>query len=329
MTGALVAAAMGALFVLYADAVAGLARQWSSSPDVSYGFILLIVAVAIAWQRRRQFAAAIDPRASSRPGLVVLTIGLLVYLIGLLGADVYLTRTSLVAVLGGMLWFLCGARAARIFAAPLAFLLIAIPLPAILVNSVTLPLQFVASHVAESALAVAGVPVYREGNLLMLPSTTLEVAEACSGLRSLVSLAAVAAVLAWAGERSAVRRAALVLLTVPIAIAMNGLRIAATGLACEAWGSQVASGSWHTFTGWITFVVSTVVLVQAQPMLSACGAGLQPWNRCGAGLQPWNRCGAGLQPWNRCGAGLQPCGRDRSPEGLRHTWSGLRRRWTT
>lgn len=270
---ALVAAAMSTLVVLYASAVAGLARQWTSSPDVSYGFILLVVAVAIAWQRRRQFAAAIDSRTSSHAGLVVLTIGLAVYLIGLLGADVYLTRASLVAVLAGALWFLSGARAARIMAAPLAFLLIAIPLPSILVNSVTLPLQFVASHVAESALALASVPVYREGNVLMLPSTTLEVAEACSGLRSLVSLAAVGAVLAWAGERSAFRRAVLVLLTIPIAIAMNGLRIAATGLACEAWGSHIASSGWHTFTGWVTFVVSTAVLVQAQRMLGRSGAG--------------------------------------------------------
>jgi exosortase len=267
VTGALVGAAMSALVLLYAGAVAGLARQWTSSPDASYGFILLVVAIAIAWQRRRQFASAIDPRASSRGGLAVLTIGLLVYLTGLLGADVYLTRASLVGVLAGALWFLFGARAARIMAAPFVFLLLAIPLPSILVNGVTLPLQFVASYVAESALALTGVPVYREGNVLMLPSTTLEVAEACSGLRSLVSLAAVGAVLAWAAERSAFRRALLVLLTIPIAIAMNGLRIAATGLACEAWGSHVASSGWHTFTGWITFVVSTAALVQAQRML--------------------------------------------------------------
>jgi len=262
ITGALVAAAAGALVTLYARSIAGLAREWTSSPDASYGLILLVIAVAIAWQRRRQFVQAVDGGARSTAGLGVLLAGLIVYLVGLLGADIFLTRISFVAVLSGTLWFLAGARAARLMAVPLVFLLMAIPLPSLLVNSITLPLQFVASHIAESALTLASVPVFRDGNLLTLPSATLEVAEACSGLRSLVSLGAIGAVFAWAAERTVWRRAVLVLLTVPIAIVMNGLRIAATGIACETWGPQLASGGWHTFTGWITFVVSTVVLLQ-------------------------------------------------------------------
>jgi len=225
------------------------------------------VAVAIACQRRQAFMEAGEPRAASHAGIVALLIGLGLYLVGLFGADVFLTRTSFVVVLGGALWFLAGRRAARIMAAPLVFLLIAIPLPSLIVNTITLPLQLVASRVAESALTLAAVPVFRDGNVLMLPSTTLEVAEACSGLRSLVSLGAIAAVLAWAGERSWWRRGALLLLTVPVAIAMNGLRIAATAVACETWGSQLASGGWHTCLGWITFVVSTLVL-------RSCSAGL-------------------------------------------------------
>ena len=263
ITGAFVATAAAALVALYAGAMAGLAREWTSNADASYGLILLVVACAIAWQRRRLFVEAADVSARSCAGLVLLLAGLTVYLVGMLGADIFLTRVSFIAVLGGMLWFLSGGRATRLMAVPLLFLLIAIPLPSLVVNSITLPLQFVASHIAESALMLASVPVFRDGNLLTLPSTTLEVAQACSGLRSLVSLGAIGAVLAWAGERSAVRRAVLVLLTVPIAIVMNGLRIAATGIACETWGPQFASGGWHTFTGWITFVVSTFLLLQA------------------------------------------------------------------
>src|SRR5262249_28088073 len=114
-----------------------------------------------------------------------------------------------------------------------------------------------ASNIAERTLMLASVPVFRDGNLLTLPSATLEVAEACSGLRSIVSLAAIGALLAWAGERSLWRRAAIVALTLPIAIVRNGF-----GIACETWGPHMASGGWHTFTGWVTFVVSTFVLVQ-------------------------------------------------------------------
>jgi exosortase len=139
----------------------------------------------------------------------------------------------------------------------------AVPLPSLLVNAITLPLQLVASHIAEWTLMLASVPVFRDGNLLTLPSATLEVAEACSGLRSIVSLAAIGAMLAWAGERSTWRRAVIVMLTLPIAIVMNGLRIAATGIACETWGPHVASGGWHAFTGWVTFVISMFLLIQA------------------------------------------------------------------
>ena len=262
LTGALAASAAGALVALYAPAIAGLAREWASSADASYGLILLVIAGAIAWQRRTRFAQAADARARSYGGLALLLAGLMLYLVGLLGADIFLTRVSMIVVLSGMVWFLAGGRATRLMAAPLAFLLMAIPLPMLLVNAVTLPLQFVASRIAESVLALASVPVFRDGNLLTLPSATLEVAEACSGLRSLVSLAAIGVVLAWASERTIWRRALLVLLTVPIAIVMNGLRIAATGIMCESWGSQYASGGWHEFTGWVTFVVSTFLLLQ-------------------------------------------------------------------
>jgi exosortase len=268
---ALVAAAATALVTLYARAMIGLAREWSSSPDASYGILLVLVAVAIAWQRRGAFAKAAEPRASSHGGLVALLIGLCVYLVGLFGADVFLTRISFVVVIAGTLWFLAGWRAVRTMAAPLVFLLVAMPLPSLVVNTITLPMQLVASRVAESALTLAAVPVFRDGNVLMLPSTTLEVAEACSGLRSLVSLGAIAAVLVWAGERSPWRGAALLLLTVPVAIAMNGLRIAATAIACETWGPNIASGGWHTFTGWITFVVSILVLRVAQAFGPASG----------------------------------------------------------
>src|SRR5262249_26822774 len=211
---------------------------------------------------------AADVTAPPLPCALFLLAGLCTYLVGILGADIFLTRISFVVVLTGALSILAGPRATRLMAAPLVFLLMAVPLPSLLVNAVTLPLQFVASHIAEWTLMVVSVPVYRDGNLLTLPSATLEVAEACSGLRSIVSLAAIGALLAWASQRSAWRRAALVMLTLPIAVVMNGLRIAATGIACETWGPHVASGGWHTFTGWVTFVVSTWLLVQAGKALA-------------------------------------------------------------
>lgn len=257
---------------LYAATARDLVAEWLSSADASYGVVLALVAFAVAWRRRAAFAESIDASGPAGPGAAALLLGLCVYLIGQFGADVFLTRLSLVIVAAGATWFLAGTRAVRTIAAPLIFLMIAIPLPTLVVNAVTLPLQLVASRIGEATLSAAGVAVFRDGNLLELPSATLEVAEACSGLRSLVSLAAIGGLLAWT-EPSWPRRAAIVAATLPIAVVMNGLRIAATGLACEAWGARAASDAAHTFSGWMTFLASVFLLVQLQRAIASSRGG--------------------------------------------------------
>jgi len=261
---------------LYAGTVTGLVREWLSSPDASYGIVLVAVAAIVAWQRRRRCEKIVAraERSDSRlsrdvGGALVLVAGLLLYLAGQLGADVFITRFSLVVVLAGALWFVAGTAVVRAMRAPLVFLLMAVPLPALVINTVTLPLQFTASQIAETTLTTAGVAVFRDGNVLELPSATLEVAEACSGLRSLVSLTAIAVLLAWATPaRTRAARAAIVAAAVPVAIVMNGLRIAGIGLACEAWGPRMASGAWHTFSGWLTFLAAAVVLIAIQRLVA-------------------------------------------------------------
>jgi exosortase len=252
---------------LYAGVLSGLVAEWVSSPDASYGIILASVALLVAWRRRDSLIQAIDPAGAAAPGAAVMSIGLAIYLAGQLGADLFLTRISLLLVVAGALWFLAGWRALRTLAAPMVFLALAVPLPSLVASALTLPLQLTASRVAEASLTTMGVAVFRDGNVLELPSTALEVAEACSGLRSIISLAAISVLLAWM-EPSLPRRIAIVALSLPVAIVMNGFRIAATGLACETWGPKAASGSWHTFSGWITFVASMFVLVQLQRLMS-------------------------------------------------------------
>jgi exosortase len=226
------------------------------------------VAHTIIWRRRADLMRAAAMRSSSAAGLALFVAGLSLYVLGQLGADVFITRVSLVVVLAGGWWFVAGARAARGVVAPLIFLLMAVPLPTLVVNAVTLPLQLTASRIAEQTLGAAGVAVFRDGNVLELPSGSLEVAEACSGLRSAVSLAAISVLLAWT-QPSWPRRAALILSALPIAIVMNGLRITATALACEAWGPDAATGAWHTFAGWLTFVASVVVLVMFERIIGS------------------------------------------------------------
>jgi exosortase len=263
---ALIALAFAATFAaVFGGTIAGLGREWTSSPDTSYGLILVAVAIGVLWQRRAALAGA-DAAPAGTAGLAGLSGGLLLYAVGQLGADVFLTRVSMVAILAGTVWFAAGGRAIRAAAAPFVFLLIAIPLPTLVVNAVTLPLQLTASGIAEQTLSAAGVSVFRDGNVLELPSGALEVAEACSGLRSAVSLAAIAVLLAWT-QPTWLRRAAIVAASVPIAIVTNGLRITATALAAQAWGPDVATGNWHVFTGWVTFVLSLLALLALQRAL--------------------------------------------------------------
>lgn len=246
---------------LYSDTGPALVSEWLSSADSSYGIALVAVALMLAWRRRAIFVSKLNPTSSPLIGLAALAFGLALYVVGIIGADVFVTRVSSVFVLGGMIVFLAGPAATRVMVAPLFFMLLAIPLPTLVVTAVTLPLQVVASRIAEATLLLVGVPVVRDGNLLRLSSTTLEVAEACSGLRSLVSLGALAVLLSWAADLSWTKRAVVVAASVPIAVAVNGLRVAVTGIACEIWGRAAAADPWHSLTGWVTFAGSLLLLV--------------------------------------------------------------------
>lgn len=260
MRRALFAGLAASIVWVYAATLRGVIAEWISTPEASYGILLAAVAVATAWHRRGALAP-IDSSSSPALGAVLLLFGVVIYLVGQLGADVFLTRISIVVVAAGALGSIGGTQWLRVLAAPLLFALFSVPLPSLVVNAVTAPLQLVASAFTEVALRTGGVAVYREGNLLTLPSTTLEVAEACSGLRSLISLVAVGAILAWT-DHTWWRRGSIVAVTVPLAILMNTVRIVAVAVCCELWGAQMATGVWHTATGWLAFVASVIILDQ-------------------------------------------------------------------
>jgi exosortase len=250
----------------YAGVLSSLVRQWASDDNYSHGFIVLPLAALFAWERRAALRTA-ETRPSAW-GAVVVAASLLLFLVGRLGAELFLTRISLVGVAAGAVLFVWGWRHLRILRLPLAFLLLMIPLPAILFNQIAFPLQLLASQVGEAAIAAAGIPVLREGNVLELPATRLEVAEACSGIRSLVSLLTLAIVLAHFTESRPGRRVAIALSAIPIAIVANAARVAGTGLTSHWIGEDAARGFFHTFSGWFMFVVALVALAAVQRILS-------------------------------------------------------------
>ena len=270
---ALALAALG-LAVLYADVMAGLVRAWSTNDDYSHGFVVLPVCAYFVWERRRRLTS-LDVQPSAI-GLVVVLMSLLVFAAGDLGAELFLARVSLIGVLAGAVVFLLGWPHLRALALPLGFALLMIPLPAIVFNAVAFPLQLMASSVAEHTLSALSIPVLREGNVILLATVTLEVAEACSGIRSLVSLLTLGIVYGYFTEDRISRRVVLAGATIPIAIAANAIRVAGTGVLAHVAGPAVADGFFHTFAGWIVFMVAVAMLFLLQHLLRLAGSGPAP-----------------------------------------------------
>lgn len=251
------AAAVG--FVgLYWDVFATLISDWSTDDNYSHGFFIVPLSLYFLWERRTELRA-IDARPSWL-GLFVVLFGAFVLLAGLYGADRLLPRASLIIVIAGVVLFVWGWRMLKAVSFPIGFLVLMIPLPAIIFNQIAFPLQLLASQAGEAVLMAAGVPVLREGNVMILPRTTLEVAEACSGIRSLVSLLTLGIVFGYFTDPRNGMRAAIALSAVPIAILANAARVAGTGLAAHYYGEAAAEGFFHTFSGWLVFIVSFLLM---------------------------------------------------------------------
>jgi exosortase len=180
---------------------------------------------------------------------------------GVLGAEVFTTEVSMLATIAGTLLFLFGWAHLRVMLFPIAFLMLMIPLPAIIFNQITFPLQLLASRFGESALVLAGIPVLREGNVIHLSNTSLEVAEACSGIRSLISLLTLGIVYGYFVDSRGWVRWAIATATIPVAIITNGLRVAGTGVGAHYFGPAVAEGFFHEFSGWLIFISAFVILL--------------------------------------------------------------------
>lgn len=246
------------LVLLYHSIAVKLVTDWAELPDFSHGFLIPFFAAFLLWDKRVQLRnTAIAP---SWGGLWLVALGLFELLLGVFGADLFLQRTSFVLLAAGLVWTLLGRAMVSRVKFVLLVLLLAIPLPTILFNQITFPLQLLASRFASDLLPLAGVPVLREGNVIQLPAMQLEVAEACSGIRSLMSLFTVAVIYGYFLERTTWRRVALALASLPIAVAANVARIFGTGLCVQYWDPDKAMGFFHEFSGWLMFLVSLACL---------------------------------------------------------------------
>jgi len=254
------------LVLLYFRILQGLVSDWVRMPDFSHGFLIPIVSLYFVYERRKQYSV-LSP-SSHWAGLALLLFGVMLYLLGNLAAEFFTMRFSMLVVLGGIILFLLGKEFFKTLLFPLVFLVFMIPIPSVLMDRITFPMQLFASKVAARSLDLIGIPVLREGNIIQLANTFLEVAEACSGIRSLISLLALSVVFAYFSQNTTWKRIVLVLSTFPIAIIANAARVTGTGILAHHYGDQVAQGFFHGFSGWILFVVAFVCLFIVGSLLS-------------------------------------------------------------
>lgn len=255
--------------VLYATIVPRMVTQWYLDENYSHGFMVPLIAGYFFWQRRQEILSTeVSPNWS---GLGVIGFGLAILLAGYLATEYFTMRSSLVVILIGMVWFFFGKQALKEMALPLGYLFFMVPIPAVIYDAAALPLKLIVAKVSVVALQLAGIMVIREGNIIMLANTTLEVADACSGLRSLMSLLALAVAYAFMTQNGWLKRSVVIAAAVPIAVLTNMFRVIATGFLAQYWGAKAAEGFFHEFAGLAVFGMAMALLVGTGALLRRFG----------------------------------------------------------
>ncbi|MBN2654311.1 MAG: exosortase/archaeosortase family protein [Nitrospirae bacterium] len=258
-----------ALLVLIAAAyyniIPSMVSQWYSDENYSHGFLVPLVAGYFFWQRRQEIFK-LDSKPSN-VGIYALIFWAAMYIIGSYASEYFTMRSSIVVLIAALVLIYFGMEALKLMALPIGYLFLMVPIPYIIYDSFAFPLKLFVTKVSVFALKLMGIVVLREGNVIMFPNIILEVADACSGMRSIMSLLALSVAVAFVGNFSAAKRWILILSAIPIAIATNAGRVIATGLLSQFWGARAAEGFFHEFAGMAVFGVAMVMLIGLAALL--------------------------------------------------------------
>ncbi len=260
---------LAALVGLYYPVLTYLVHDWSTNDNYSHGFFIPLISGYMVYALREELG-----RIAVRPanwGFIVLLAGLGQLYVARVGSEYFLQRTSLILVLLGMALFLWGRELTKKLLLPIGYLLVMVPIPAIIWNKIAFPMQLFSSAVTERVIQAVGLPVFREGNVLHLAQTTLEVVDACSGLRSLTTMFALAAALAWFSDFATWKKWLLFFAAAPVAIFANIVRLTATAGLASIYGEKVAQGFLHDFSGLFTFVFGLSLLILTSKILQPKG----------------------------------------------------------
>ena len=244
---------------VYHQIISDMVSDWYRDENYSHGFLVPLIAGWFLWERREKLKEVVV--APSNIGLLVIFYSMLQLLIAWLGSEYFTMRSSLIILLAGMVLFWFGKAALKALALPIGYLIFMVPIPYIIYDSVAFPLKLFVTKFSVAFLKLIGVVVVREGNIIMFPTTTLEVADACSGIRSLMSLLALGVAYAFFSQDSSLKRLIVILSAIPIAILTNALRVIVTGILAQWWGSRAAEGFFHEFAGMVVFVLAMALLI--------------------------------------------------------------------
>lgn len=262
-----------ALLILWAAAFApivpAMVEAWFSHSDNSHALLVPLVSLYFIWEKREEIRNI--SITESNAGLWLLAFCLIFYIVSFIGGIAFFCRLMLVASLIAIVWSSLGPAMLRLLAFPLGFLFFMIPVPDTLLNLVSFPLQLLATKISADLIGYCTIPVYREGNMLFFINTQLEVAEACSGIRSIMSLTMISAIFAYITPGATWRRVIIVLAAIPIAFVANILRITGTGILAHFHGDKVARGFLHDFSGFAVFAFGLIMLFTLYALLKRIG----------------------------------------------------------
>lgn len=241
----------------YWEPIQNMAEQWIHNDDFSHGLLIIPISVFLVWEKRKLLT--LDRMGTDWRALPLLFAAIAIYAIGELGAELFTVRMSLIIFFIGALWLLFGLHLIKTLRFPLIFLFLMLPLPGLVYRNLTFPLQIISSKWSVAFLNMIGVLAYREGNVIDLGFSQLQVVEACNGLRFILPLFTIGVLFAFWKKKSLWKRISLISITIPIAILANIFRISGTGVLSNYFGKDAAEGFFHSFSGWVVFMASFLI----------------------------------------------------------------------